>query len=399
MPWKDATVMSQRREFVLLALQDGSNIQSLCRGFGISRKTGYKWLRRFSTEGEHGLLDRSRRPHSSPLQTDQEMEAEVLSVRDAHPAWGGRKIRQRLVDLGHINPVAASTITEILRRHGRLEAEESAKRRHFQRFEHEEPNQLWQMDFKGHFGLSGGGRCHPLTVIDDHSRYAVCVHACGDQRKETVQSVLVEVFRRYGLPERMLMDNGSCWGHSLESRFTPLSAWLIRLGVRISHGRPYHPQTQGKNERFNRTLKEEVIQRRSFRDLNHCQQHFDRWRPLYNFERPHEALDLKPPITRYHSSNRQFPETLLSIEYDASTIVRMVKNNGEIRYAGKEFGVGKAFAGYPVALHQTATDHLLTVYFCEQQVATVDLRDGRRYKKRVCKNDSSPMGEESSSDH
>ena len=153
------------------------------------------------------------------------------------------------------------------------------------------------MDFKGHFAV-GAARCHPLTVLDDHSRFNLCLQACVDEQGHTVQTHLTTSFRRYGLPQRVAVDNGSPWGDTLDSPYTPLVAWLIRLGIRVSHSRPYHPQTLGKDERFHRSLKAEVL-RESFPDLDTVQTRFDRWRTVYNFERPHEALSMQTPATRY----------------------------------------------------------------------------------------------------
>jgi transposase InsO family protein len=196
-------------------------VSELCRRFGISRKTGYKWLGRSASEGPAGLGERSRRPGRSPARTEATLEARVVELRSAHPAWGGRKLHRRLLDLGHEQVPAASTITAILRRHGRLEAAESAKHTAFTRFEHAAPNDLWQMDFKGHVALAQG-RCHPLTVLDDPSRYALALAARGNERTETVQGHLSALFGHYGLPWRMLMDNGSPWGDDGTHPYTPL---------------------------------------------------------------------------------------------------------------------------------------------------------------------------------
>lgn len=197
-----------------------------------------------------------------------------------------------MIAQGYQDVPAASTITDILRRHGRLSEDEASKHKAWTRFEHEAPNQLWQMDFKGHFPM-GQGRCHPLTVLDDHSRFSLGLIACSNERTETVQRGLTSLFRRYGLPDRILADNGSPWGSNGEHRYTQLNVWLLRLGIITSHGRSYHPQTQGKEERFHRTLKAELLRWEDFRNLTHCQRLFDAWRNKYNMERPHEALESK----------------------------------------------------------------------------------------------------------
>jgi len=373
MPWKEVSLMSQRKELVLLAWNEGSNISMLCRQFGISRKTAYKWMERFELGGPGGLADKPRAPFESPARTPLEMEKLVVALRDKHPAWGGRKLHARLAALGH-EPPAPSTITNILRRHHRLNPAQSAKHKPWRRFEHAEPNALWQMDFKGDFALTRGGRCHPLTIIDDHSRYALCILACADQRRPTVQNALIQTFETYGLPERMLMDNGSCWGHDDNQPFTKLTVWLIRHGVSICHGRSRHPQTQGKDERFNRTLKLEVISTRPFRDLTHCQNHFDQWRAVYNLERPHESLDMRPPISRYRQSRREYTDTLPPIEYAPGDIVRKVSGGAAFNFKNQRFRLGKAFIGLQIALRPTTTDGLFDVYLSHQKIDSIDMR-------------------------
>lgn len=377
MAWKEVvTTVSFRKEIVMLAQREDANIRKIAGRFNISPKTIYKWLSRHEQEGEGGLRDRSRRPHHSPKRCHAEMETKVLKVRDCHPAWGARKIGARLKAMGAIAVPVDSTIHEILRRHARIEAPESAKHTAWQRFEHEAPNQLWQMDFKGWFAVgSGGVQCHPLTIVDDHSRYAVCLQACPNQRTETVKLHLTNSFRRYGLPERMTMDNGSPWGSDATHPYTPLTLWLIRLGIRISHSRPYHPQTQGKDERFHRTLKAEVLRGRRFNDMAQAQHRFEEWLPIYNQQRPHQAIGMAVPASRYQISWRSFPEALPAIEYGPQDEVRRVQDKGHVSYKGKLIVVGKALRGYPIAFRRTAQEGILDVYFCQQRITQIAMRD------------------------
>jgi len=261
----------------------------------------------------------------------------------------------------------------VLRRLGRLDPAPPSTAA-FVRFEHDAPNRLWQMDFKGHFATASG-RCHPLTVLDDHSRFALALVACGDERDATVRGHLTALFRRYGLPERMLCDNGSPWGTAgSDARYSALGVWLLRLGVAVGHGRPHHPQTQGKEERFHRTLKVEVIQGRTFEDNVACQGRFDPWREVYNHERPHEALGLAVPASRYRPSERPFPEALPTWEYGATDAVRKVSCDGTIRFKGRPFDLGKAFRGERVAVRPTVDDGLFGIYFGVHKVAQADLR-------------------------
>jgi transposase InsO family protein len=374
MVWKVSDIMSQRREFVTLALHRDANKSELCRRFGITPKTGYKWIGRYREQGEAGLADRSRRPQNSPRRTSARMEEKVVSLRRARQAWGGRKICRRLEDMfpGQAVP-APSTITNILRRHGQIDALEGAKHKSYERFEHDSPNGLWQMDFKGRFALASGS-CHALTVLDDHSRFSLALKACGDERTETVRSHLVESFRLYGLPSGMLMDNGSPWGNRSEHPWTPLGVWLLQLGISVVHGRPYHPQTQGKDERFHRTLEAEVLRYERFGDLEAAQRRFDAWRDIYNLERPHEALALATPASRYVASPRPYPETLPPIEYGPDDQVRKVQSGGLLCYGGRVWRVAKAFRGQPVALRPTGEDGLLDVFFCARRIGRIDLR-------------------------
>lgn len=229
-------MVEQRLEFVRLAQAGGVSFAELCRRFGIKRDTGYKWMARFAAEGVDGLVDRSRRPRTSPSRTSVEMEGLVCSVRETHPAWGGRKIRGFLLRQGHRGVPAASTITQILRRYGLIQSTDPPHRT-YPRWERSAPNELWQMDFKGWFRLGDGRQCHPFGVIDDYSRYSISLQACEDQTTATVQRHLGTAFGRYGLPEAMLMDNGSPWGATREQPWTPLTVWLSDLGIQVIHSR------------------------------------------------------------------------------------------------------------------------------------------------------------------
>lgn len=373
MPFGEVSIMDGRREFVRFASREDANMRELCRRFGVSPTTGYKWLERYRAEGWPGLIERSRRPHGSPDRTPAELEAQVLQVRaSSNNVWGGRKIKRVLENQGGPAP-AASTITEILRRHGKLEQRAHEHPGRWQRFERAEPNELWQLDFKGHFPIVTG-RCHPLTALDDHSRYNLVIEACGDERVETVRPALERAFRRYGLPFAVLTDNGSPWADSGGDPFTRFSVWLLRLGIQVLHGRPWHPQTQGKEERFHRTLKAEVVAGRSFRDLGDCQRAFDAWRQRYNHERPHEAIGMAVPAQRYRASPRAFPQTMPPIEYAPGDAVRKVDSDGFISFRNRPRRIGKGFRGEYVAVRATGFDGLFSVHYCSHRIGQIDLR-------------------------
>jgi len=374
MPWKERTVVSERKEFIALALTDGANVSELCRRLEISRKTAYKMLRRYAEAGADGLHDRSRRPHTCPHRTSPELEERIIALRLAHPKKGAHVLRRMLQNQGVTDVPAKSTIHAVLTRHGLIDPAQSAKHTPQIRFEHPQPNALWQMDFKGHFVMQQN-RCHPLTLLDDHARFNLALQACANERGETVQDRLTTVFRRYGLPQAMLMDNGSPWGNDSGQPYTPLTVWLMQLGISVRHSRPYHPQTLGKLERFHRSLKSELLAGTSFTDLEHCQGAFDTWRDFYNLERPHHALDLDTPITRYTPSPRPFPETLPALAYAPDDHVRSVDVSGRISFQGRRLRVGRAFTHQQVALRPTPTDGVWNVYFSIQRIKSIDLRE------------------------
>lgn len=374
MPWNARDTMSLREEFVLLARQDGANRRELCRRFGISPQTAYKWLARHEQQGRDGLMDRSKRPKTCPRLTPPDLERAVLELRLKHPCWGGRKLSRRLQDLGH-PPLAPSTITSVLHRHGLIDPQASDAATPWQRFEHAAPNDLWQMDFKGPFQTSEGP-CHPLTVLDDHSRFNLGIRACPAQRARAVQEQLSGIFQRYGLPVRLNTDNGSPWGSPRQpGQLTELAIWLIRLGIRLSFSRPYHPQTNGKEERFHRSLKAEVLNGRSFHSLQQAQEAFDHWRDLYNHQRPHEALQLDTPTTHYRVSPRAYPERLPAIEYGPDDTVVTVKWGGEIKFRGRRVKLSNSLHGQPVAVRpDRKTEGLFEVFFVHHKLMQIDLR-------------------------
>ena len=373
MPFREVSRMDARLEFVMLASEEGANVRQLCRRFGISPTTGHKWLDRWRTAGTTGLQEQSRRPRTSPSRSVAAIEDAVLSVRAEHPAWGGRKIARRLKDLGWEAVPAPSTVTAILKRHGVELGMFGGGQSAFVRFERERPNELWQMDFKGHVAMHTG-RLHPLTVLDDHSRFSVVLAACANEQTETVQQHLVAAFRRYGLPERLITDNGSPWGDGPGSPFTPLGVWLIEHGIQVSHSRPYHPQTMGKDERFHRSLKAEVLSASAFADIAAAQRAFERWRIVYNTQRPHEALELAVPASRYQPSLRDYVETVAPFEYAPNDVVRRVQQGGHVSFLGRNLKVPKAFRGKDIAFRPTTQDGLFDVVFRTQTIATVDIR-------------------------
>jgi len=374
MPWKAQDIMSVREEFVMLASRADANRRELCRRFGISPQTGYTWLARYAQQGKAGLADQSRRPLSSPARTADGIERAVVALRREHPAWGGRKISRRLQDLGGAS-LAPSTVNAILNRHGLIAAQAGEQNAPWTRFERDSPNALWQGDFKGYFHL-GQQRCSPLTLLDDHSRFNLALEACGEITTAVVQEKMRRVFLRYGLPLQMNFDNGTPWGSPKQpGQITELGVWLVRLGIRVTHSRPYHPQTNGKDERFHRTLKAELLSGGGFDSFAALQQKFDRWREIYNQQRPHEALQMATPITRYSPSPRRMPEKLAPIEYSPDDEIHRVGWAGELRFRGNRYKLSNALMHYDVAVRANGqTDGVFDVYFAHHRCLRIDLR-------------------------
>ena len=376
MSWKESDCVSERLEFVSLASVDGANMSALCERFGIARKTGYKWLNRWKSEGKAGLEDRSRRPSNSPLQTSSSIEDEVVRLRKSHPRWGGRKLRKRLEGLGHKDVPSASSITRILHRHDLICSLESQKRVAWKSFERDLPNDLWQIDFKGDFEMSCGSRCFPLTILDDHSRYSLGIIACANQRRATVKDHFRSVFQNYGIPRAIYVDNGNPWGNSNgRTRHSQLSAWLMRQDIKVIHGQPHHPQGRGKIERFHRTLKLEVLQDRRLSDLVDAQSAFDPWRSIYNHERPHESLDLAVPASRYQISDRSFVEVTKAFEYNDDFKVRKLdKETRTFHFKNKRYRFSEAFVGQRIGLRETEKDGVWDICYCRFRIAQLDER-------------------------
>ena len=374
MNWNLKDIHALRHDFVTLHLAGGVSMAELCRRHGISRKTGYKWIARYRRHGPSGLKNQPRTAIRRRNQTGARTEKAILGLRGKHPTWGPRKLRRRLEDLGRKNLPAVSTCARILSRNGCVDPQAGQQHQPLRRFEREHPNELWQMDFKGHFPLSSGGRCHPLTVLDDCSRYALGLQALANEQTGGVQSQLTAIFQRHGLPEGILCDNGPPWA-APGGRHTTLSVWLLRLGIRVLHGRPYHPQTQGKDERFHRTLKTDLLARHDWKDLGQTQKRFDAYRRIYNHDRPHEALGLEVPARHYQASQRSMPGKILEAEYGSGEEIRTVKSKGEITYRNRFFYVGEAFAGLQVALRATAQDGVYRLCYAAIALGLIDLNE------------------------
>lgn len=375
MPWKEKTVMEQRKEFIEKAAEC-SNFSELCREYGISRKTGYKWLRRFREESS--LENQSRRPKHPYRKTAPAVEAAIIEVRKENPAWGGKTIRTVLEAEGMTDLPSAKTCCNILKRNGCISEAESLKRKPCQRFERERCNSLWQTDFKGDFPLLDGSRCYPLDILDDHSRFCICTEpksAAGG-----VQESFLRVFQEYGLPDAILSDNGPQFA-GFKGGYTKFERWLMDLDILPIHGRVLHPQTQGKIERFHRTMKAELL-REPFRDLADAADRFALWRWKYNEIRPHSALRMKPPASVYTPSNRRLFEPK-PYEYTSEYVCK-VNNWGYLRFGPVCLYLSETMANTYVEV-VPMDDDTFSVRYRNFQIALVDANEKILINRRIRK--------------
>jgi transposase InsO family protein len=362
MPWESHSMSEIRNAFIHHVLALSNPVALACRNFGISRKTAYKWLTRYRNAPNVPLLDLSRRPRSSPLRTAPDIENLVLSVRTKF-GWGPRKIHAHLVQQQHPLP-SVRTVAAILKRHHCINSPDS-KNPALQRFERAEPNELWQCDFKGYLEVARQ-RVFPFTVLDDHSRYLFAVQPCLDQTMNTAWEILWLIFGEVGLPEALLCDN------AFGNRYlTPGLSWfearLVRLHIRPVHGRPYHPQTQGKIERLHGTLEKEVWPRVRRDHLDSFNHDVRQWRvEVYNALRPHEALGDRPPLSRWKPSPRRRPDKLPPVEYPPDTVLRKVAAGGDIQWNRYRILAGCGLVGEWIRVEER--DHEVALFFATKEI-------------------------------
>lgn len=376
MPWNQTHPVNERLKFVAEAQRSHRTMTELCAEFGISRKTGYKILRRYEVEGPEALRDRSRAPHRHPNQTPAEMEGAILRVRKAHPTWGSKKIlvvlrRQHVAgDLP-----ARSTVDAILKRAGVVRP----RRRRAKRVPHAapvveafEPNDVWSIDYKGWFRVGNGTRCDPLTLNDVFSRASLECRAMVAPKLEDVQERLEALFWRLGLPRFLLSDNGPPFGSRGLGGLSRLGVWLLRLGVQPVFIVPGHPEQNGRHERFHETLKAETATppRASIRAQ---QVAFNRFRTCYNEERPHEALDMRTPAEVFVPSSRSMRDTLADHEYAEGFETRRVRCNGLIKWDGVNVYIGDALAGELIGV-RAIDEGLWSIHLAHMQLGVLHHR-------------------------
>ena len=380
MPWECRTVENQRREFAQAA-EYCNNFSALCREFGITRHTGYKWKERYAAQ--QPLTDRSRRPHTSPTKTPKEVEQLVLAVRSNNPGWGARTIRDVLIQEGHKNIPCAKTVNNILHRFNCIRPEESQKRQPFVRFEKELCNQMWQTDFKGEFRMEDGRYCYPLDIIDDHSRFAIRVvpHL---RTSYVVIPVFAQAFQEFGLPDSILSDNGAQFA-GFRKGYTQFERWLMDLDILPIHGRIKHPQTQGKIERFHRTMKQELLNHTTIANIEDAKSKLDNWREKYNNIRPHEALGRKRPGDVYEPSQRQYNEKIQKYEYGGEHHVIKVNSWGYARFDKWQVYLSETMRDQYIEFRPTPSGESFIACYRNFKIAEFDTESGQLIHRSIAR--------------
>lgn len=380
MPWECRTVEDQRKEFAQAAMCC-RNFSALCREFGITRRTGRKWVERYETQ--QPLTDRSRRPHTTPTRTPEAVEQLILALRADNPGWGAKTIHTVLSNAGHTDLPCVKTVNNILNRYGCISPEESLKRQTFTRFEKAQCNVMWQTDFKGEFRMADNNYCYPLTILDDHSRFSLKI-APRMSTANVVIPVFLEVFREYGMPESILSDNGAQFA-GFKKGYTQFEKWLMDLDILPIHGRIKHPQTQGKIERFHRTIKQELLNHTTISDIADAENKFDIWREKYNNIRPHEALNMRTPADVYQPSQRQYPGTIKVFDYGGEYHVIKVNSWGYVRFDKWQIYLSETMIDQHIEFRPSPDGESFIVCYRNFKIAEFDTEDGHLIHRSIAR--------------
>lgn len=356
MPWKEGCLMDERIKFIGRLLE-GESMSELCKEFGISRKTGYKFRDRYLSHGIRGLVDRSRRPQFHPHKTAEVIEQLVVKLRKIKPSWGPKKIRARL-ELDHpgLKIPVASTIAEILNRYGVPKQRAKRRRRPAEGTgplkTSQGPNEIWCVDFKGQFRLGNQNYCYPLTISDHYSRYLLECEALENTSTCGVWSAFERVFQDHGLPQAIRSDNGVPFSSRTIYGWSKLSIWWLRLGIKLERIAPGHPEQNGRHERMHWTLKAEAT-RPASPNIFHQQARFDNFRHDYNYYRPHEGISMQIPSNLYRRSTTGYPKSLPELDYPLHDIVRVVDYNGGVSFRKSvRFQLSAALGGEKVGFRE-----------------------------------------------
>ena len=359
-----------RDEFVKRAHEQRKSLSALCREYGITRRTGYKWLER--AEAGESLEDRSRRPRKIH-RIAPEIERDIVAYREAHPTQGAVKLHRMMSKEGYTGLPCAKTFNNVFKRNGLITREASLNATPCQRFESAESNDMWQGDFLGHFPMDNGERCHPLNILDDHSRYNLCSDPLKGETLEAVQPVMIRLFKDYGKPRIFLCDNGNPWGTAQSTGYTKLEVWLMDQGVLTIHGRARHPQTQGKDERFNQTMRRELLRQTSIRDWQDATLKFNEYRTFYNEIRPHHALNLDTPSQHYRRSDRVYSDIVPEWEYPEGMELRTVKKTGFVTWNGQGYFLSEAFGGRQIAMRKSRIEGCISLFYRQFRIGRIDI--------------------------
>jgi transposase InsO family protein len=369
--------MEERAKFVLEALEGWTSMSELCSQYGISRRIGYKWLKRYQAGGLSALADRRRARETQGLATPPDIVNRILALRRKHPSWGPRKLRERLCILQPGVPwPAPSTIGAILRREGLTKPRRRRPRRagawSLKRTAADQPNRVWTVDFKGEFRLGCGRWCYPLTIVDAHSRFLLSCYGLPSTATSGVRAVFERVFRTFGLPEIVRTDNGVPFRTQAIGGLSQLAVWWLRLGIGLEHTRPRHPEDNGAHERMHRVLKSDVVVRESAAQQ---QRAFEQFRNVYNNERPHQALGMATPRAHYAASARAIPTRLPQIQYPEHFETRRILGHGEFSWQGGRYFLSEVLTRQTIGLER-AGSHLWTLYFGPARLAILDAQEG-----------------------
>ncbi len=377
MPWKDKTVEELRKEFAEAA-EENENFSALCREFGITRATGYKWLKRY--RNEESMSDRSRRPNITPNKTPETIEHKIIELRKEHPGWGAKKILAVLEKRG-IDMPCAKTVNNILNRYNCITKEESLKHKAYVRFEKERCNEMWQTDFKGEFKMQNGRYCYPLDIFDDHSRYVIQIKP-AESTANLVLPVFRDAFFTYGMPNSVLSDNGAQFA-GFRHGYTQFEKWLMNHDVLPIHGRIKHPQTQGKIERFHRAMNQELLKHYTPKDLSDAERIFSEWRDCYNNERPHEALGMKCPSDIYQSSPRTYYDDVPKYEYSGQYHIIKVNSWGFVRFAHYQVYLSETMIDEHIEFRPNPSGDTFLACYRNFAIAEFDVHTGELIHRKI----------------
>lgn len=379
MPWKEADLMNVKYEFVLKTFNRDKTFTELCRDYGISTKTGYKWKQRFIEGGFPALEELSRRPRKCGNRMPEEVSVELIRIKNLHPKWGASKILQvyKNNNPGQYAP-ARSTVENLFIRSGFVEQRKRKRNKTTSRIQvkvvPDHPNQVWTVDFKGWWYTKHKEKCEPLTIRDEFSKYILDIRVLDKGDTPNVKQAFEILFAKYGLPKIIRSDNGPPFASAFNSLgLSKLSVWWMSLGIKLDRTDPGCPYQNGGHERMHRDMKSELSGQIDG-NLNEHQRIFDQWRDEFNTVRPHASLEMKTPSDVYKKSAKEYKPENVIIVYGKGYKSRTVNDRGFCNYKGKRIFVGNPFAGYNVGVRET--DGEIELWFDDFLIGILDQKTG-----------------------